>query len=115
MTVKTLEDTKKHLVKDDKLKVNKAVFVVSNINGSDATYSYKSEGSNAGGWFASTEIKYDDGEVDAFTASGSNFGYLGWGNHRVGLTLSLPRRMGLSRTTPLGHGTRVPSFGWSTR
>ena len=84
MTVKTLEDTKKHLVKDDKLKVNKAVFVVSNINGSDATYSYKSEGANTGGWFASTEIKYDDGEVDAFTASGSNFGYLGWGRNNAG-------------------------------
>ena len=81
INIKTFDDNVKYIVKDDNYKVNQVVFVVSNLNGADIGYSYKSEGENAGGWFASTEIGYDDGVVDVFNSS---FGYLGWGRNTAG-------------------------------
>jgi len=84
VNIKSFDDNQKYIVKDDKLKVNSAVFVVSNINAVDINYSYKSEGANTGGWFTTKEIAYDDGEVDVFTTSSSSFGYLGWGRNTTG-------------------------------
>jgi hypothetical protein len=79
-TIKTLENNQKHIVKDASSKVKEVVFVVSNVNPVAATYTYKSEGENSGGWFGDIEIAYDDGVVDAFQlSSGGSFGYFGCG------------------------------------
>ena len=80
ITIKSLENQQEHIVKDDTYKVNSAVFVVSNLNPVDTKYRYVSTGENTGGWYASTEIGYDDGNVDVFTlSSGGTFGYFGCG------------------------------------
>ena len=79
-TIKTLENNQKHIVKDASSKVKEVVFIVSNVNPVAATYTYKSEGENSGGWFGDIEIAYDDGVVDAFQlSSGGSFGYFGCG------------------------------------
>ena len=80
INIKSLENEQEHIVKDENYKVNSAVFVVSNLNPVDSKYSYVSTGENTGGWFAATEIGYDDGVVDAFQlSSGGSFGYFGCG------------------------------------
>ena len=80
IAIKSLENQQEHIVKDDAYKVNSAVFIVSNLNPVDSKYSYVSTGENTGGWTASTEIGYDDGNVDSYTlSSGGSFGYFGCG------------------------------------
>jgi len=80
LEVKKIENNQEYIVKDDNSTVTSAAFIVSNLNNTESLYSYKSNGANTGGWFATTELAYDDGEVDVFTQSdGNTFGYLGWG------------------------------------
>ncbi|MEA1881554.1 MAG: T9SS type A sorting domain-containing protein [Candidatus Marinimicrobia bacterium] len=81
----TLTEGVKHLVYHDSLKVRNAIFVVVSQENYSMKYDYESKGTDASGWTGFEEIAYDDGTADAFTTSdGSQFGYLGWGNNKIG-------------------------------
>ena len=85
IVIKALSNGTKHLIYHDSLKVNRALFIVTNAEDIPISYEYVSSGTDASGWTGFEEIAHDDGSSDLFTTSdGNSFGFLGWGNNYTG-------------------------------